>query len=168
MPESNFKPDKIAHVCLVVKDINQSVERYWQDFGIGPWRIVTYGSADCTGEATYRGQPGQFRMRFALTDVGGLTLEMVQHLEGQTIYKDHLEKNGESVHHMGILVDDIARAQAEMEAMGYKAIMTARGWGKSHDGDFAYMGTEEGLGVVYELVKLPTQRFDPDGFYPPQ
>ncbi|MCL4465677.1 MAG: VOC family protein [Chloroflexi bacterium] len=166
--QPSFRLNKIAHVCLVVKDIDKSMAAYYRDFGVGPWRLVTYGSADCAEGSTYRGQPGNFRMRFALTDVGGLTLEMVQTLQGPTIYDDHLKKCGESVHHMGIIVDELDKAVAEFAAMGFKPIMTARGWGKSHDGHFAYMGTEDALGVVYELVKMPTVRFDPDGFYPPQ
>ncbi|MHB1414010.1 MAG: VOC family protein [Chloroflexota bacterium] len=162
-----FKVDKLAHVCLVVEDIDKMVEAYWRDFGIGPWRIVTMDSATMK-EATYRGKPAQFRMRFALTDVGGFTLEMVQHLGGQTIYKDFQDKVGEGVHHLGLVVDNLGEAVAKMEAAGFKPIMTAVGYGKSRDGEFAYMGTEDELGTIYELVKLPTEKIDPDKFYPAQ
>ena len=163
-----FKLGKIAHVCLVVEDIDKTVQAYYRDLGLGPWRIITYGSAECKNGGTYRGEPGQFRMRFAMTDVSGLMLELVQHLEGRTIYKDFLEKQGEGVHHIGVVVPELDEAVAQFEAMGFKAIMTADGFGKSEDGRFAYMGTEGELGTIYELVQLPTVRFDPERFYPAQ
>lgn len=162
-----FPLQKIDQVCLVVENIDRMVEAYWRDFGIGPWRIITWGSSDCY-EATYMGRPAQFRMRFALANVAGLTLEMVQHLEGETIYKDYLKRAGVGVQHMGANVDNLDEAVAKMTAAGYKVLMSARGYGKSRDGHFAYMGTEDRLGTVWELVQMPTVRFDPDRFYPPQ
>lgn len=166
--QPSFNLGKIAHVCLVVEDIGKSVQAYNRDLGLGPWRIVTYGSAECANGGTYRGKPANYRMRFAMTDVSGLMLEMVQHLEGETIYQDFFKKNGEGVHHLGINVPNLAQAVAQFEAMGFKSIMTAHGFGKSHDGSFAYMGTEGELGTIYELVQVPTVRFDPDRFYPAQ
>jgi methylmalonyl-CoA/ethylmalonyl-CoA epimerase len=163
-----FNVGKIAHVCLVVEDIDKSVEAYHRELGLGPWRIVTYGSAECAQGGTYRGQPGHFRMRFAMTNVSGLVLELVQHLEGETIYQDFFEKSGEGIHHLGIDVPNLAEAVAQFEALGFKSIMTAHGFGKIHDGSFAYMGTEDELGTIYELVQPPTIRFDPDRFYPAQ
>jgi hypothetical protein len=162
-----FKLEKITQVCLVVEDIDKMVEAHWRRFGIGPWRILTFDSANCAS-CTYMGKPARFRMRFALADVAGLTLEMVQHLEGDTIYKDYLKRAGVGVQHLGTNVANLDEAVARMEALGYKALMTARGFGKSRDGHFAYMGTEEELGTVWELVQAPTVRFDPDRIYPAQ
>ena len=162
-----FKVEKITQVCLVVEDIDKMVEAYWHRFGIGPWRIVTFDSANCT-TCTYMGRPARFRMRFALTDVAGLTLEMVQHLDGDTIYKDYLKRAGVGVQHLGTNVTNLDEAIARMEALGFKVLMSARGFGKSRDGHFAYMGTEDELGTVWELVQPPTVRADPDRFYPAQ
>ena len=38
----SFLDRGVAQVALVVKDLDQAVERYWRGFGIGPWRFYTY------------------------------------------------------------------------------------------------------------------------------
>ena len=45
-------------------------------------------------------------------------------------------------------------------------IMDGAGFGLTGDGHFAYLDTEDSLGVTLELIQRPQNRVDPDKTYP--
>ena len=55
---------QVFQVCVVVKDIQKSVEQYWNIFGIGPWQIHTFRPADLF-DTTLRGKPEPYTMKIA-------------------------------------------------------------------------------------------------------
>jgi methylmalonyl-CoA/ethylmalonyl-CoA epimerase len=165
--EPRFKLSKINQIGFVVKDLDKSMEAYWKNFGIGPWRVYTYGFP-FVKDTTYRGQSENFHMRIALADVGDMLFELIQHLDGETLYKEYGEIAGEGVQHLGIFVPKLADAVQEAEAAGLKVIQSGRAFGVKGDGGFAYLDTAETLGTVYELIEIPEVRFPPERIYPPE
>ena len=61
--------------------------------GIGPWNVYTIGAPSMTG-MTYRGEPADFRIRHALAFSGEVMIELVQPLEGQSIWQEYLDARG--------------------------------------------------------------------------
>src|SRR5262245_52866182 len=45
---------KVVQVAMVVNDVEASVRRYWDDLGIGPWKLYTLGPAN-TSNMTFHG-----------------------------------------------------------------------------------------------------------------
>lgn len=167
MPQPKFPISKIDQVCIVVKDLDATVRRYWAELGIGPWRIYTYGPG-VLKYMTLDGRPAEYRMRVALTTVGPLIYEIIQPLSDNTIYSRFLRERGEGLHHLGIIVDDLETAAPELERLGYRMIQSGGGHGKHGDGGFAYFGTEDGLATIIELITLPKERIAPEAVYPPE
>ena len=156
----------IAQVALVVEDLDAAVENYWRLCGIGPWHFYTY-EAPLLKRMTYMGEPVQYSIRLALSYVGALRLELIQYRSGPTIYRDFLLKKGYGVHHFGLLVDDMHEAIRQAEASGYKVIQDGTGFGLDGDGHFAYLDTEDELGITLELIQRPKGRVQPEKIYPP-
>jgi catechol 2,3-dioxygenase-like lactoylglutathione lyase family enzyme len=142
------------------------VKHYHQLFGIGPWHIYTYGKP-LVKEMTYHGEPTEYRMRVALSYLGPTRIELIEPLEGETVYADFVEEHGYGVHHFGVLVDDMAAALAEAEAAGLTMTMDGAGFGADGDGHYAYLDTEDELGVTLELIERPEGRVPPERVYPP-
>jgi hypothetical protein len=44
--------------------------------------------------------------------------------------------------------------------------MEGAGFGLDGDGHFAYLDTEELLGITYELIQRPLRRYEPEAVYP--
>ena len=165
-PSGRLLPlQKIDQVCVVVRDLDRAMRHYWNILGIGPWRVYTYGPP-LVKDTTYRGRRVDYRMRLAFATVGNLAFELIEPLEGPTIYHEFLERGGEGIQHFGIFVPNLEEAAAEMRAHGFEVIMSGRGFGKGGDGGYAYFDTEERLGAVYELIEAPAERYPPERIYP--
>ena len=160
-----FLKTGIAQVCIIVKDLDKAVKNYWKMFGIGPWQFYTYGKP-LVKEMTYRGEPAEYKMRIALAYMGPLRIELIEPLEGDTIYRDFVKEHGYGVHHFGVLVEDMESAIAQAEASGLVMTQDGSGFGLDGDGHYAYLDTEDEIGVTIELIERPKGRVAPEKVYP--
>ena len=154
----------IHQIGIVVRDLDKAMEAYWRILGIGPWRVYAHGHP-VVPVTTYRGRPENYRHRVALADIGALQIELIQHLDGNTIYKEFLDRFGEGVQHLGIFVENADASAKEAEAAGLKVIQSGTGHGPNRDGAYFYIDTAEELGVVYELIQM-RQKAQPERVYP--
>lgn len=153
-------------MAILVKDLDKTVENYWTVFGIGPWQFYTYGKP-LVRQMSYRGRPADYRMPIALSQIGPLRIELIEAKEGDSIYSDFIREHGYGVHHLGILVDDMKDALAQTDSAGLSMIQDGSGFGLDGDGHYAYLATEEALGVTLELIQRPKARVKPEKIYPP-
>lgn len=165
VPELPFLKQGIAQVAIVVEDLEEAISTYWRLFGIGPWDIYTYGKP-LVRSMTYHGEPADYEMRLALSYMGDTRIELIEPLEGHTVYADFVEAHGYGVHHFGFLVDDMEEALAQAEAAGIEMIMDGAGFGLEGDGHYAYLDTESVIGFTVELIERPEARMSPDQVYP--
>ena len=89
-----------------------------QHLDIGPWTAYRLESARLK-DMRYHGEQAEFSLRHALAWQGELQFELIQPLSGPSIFADHLEAHGESLHHVGKYVDDHPAAVAEAIAKGF-------------------------------------------------
>ncbi len=155
MEPSELGLNRINHVCIMVRDLDATMERFWRILGIGPWRIHTSGHG-YTG--TYHGQPNQFRQLAASAQAGSFRIELVQHLEGDTTGRDFLERHGEGLQHVGIYVSNLDEALAHFKAHGIGVLTANDGLGARGDGRHTYVDTVPILGAELELVQPAFER----------
>ncbi len=163
-PKMKFKLTGIRQIGLVVKDLDKAMEAYWKILGIGPWRIYSHGHP-MVPVTMYRGRPEKYRHRVGLADVGNMQIELIQHLEGETIYKEFMAQFGEGVQHLGAFVDDAKTVVKEAEAAGFTVIQSGTGHGPNRDGGYYYLDTSKELGVVLEIIQI-RDRAVPERVYP--
>jgi catechol 2,3-dioxygenase-like lactoylglutathione lyase family enzyme len=162
-----FLDNGIAQMALVVEDLDRTVENYWRYFGIGPWHFYTY-CRPLVKDMSYYGVEADYKMRIALSNFGPTRIELIEVIEGDTIYRDYIENHGYGVQHFGLLVENMEDALARAEAEGFRVIMDGSGFGPDGDGHYAYLDTEELLGVTLELISRPKRRHPPEKVYPPE
>jgi len=173
MSEKNVSPvlpflqKGVAQIALVVKDLDKTVENYWKLFGIGPWHFYTYGKP-LVKKMSYHGDPAEYKMRVALSYLGPLRIELIEMVEGDTVYADFVKEHGYGIHHLGILVEDMQAAIAEAEAAGLAMTQDGSGFGVGGDGHYAYLDTEPHIGTTIELIERPKGRMPPEKIYPPE
>ena len=135
-------PDQIG---LVVRDIQKTIEAYTELFQWGPFEIVEREYTEST--STYHGKPGNSKYRVAYAQLGPIQLELIQPLEGRTIYDEFIETRGEGLHHFGVLIDRIEERIAAMKQMGIEVLQSGERPGRK----YAYMDTEPPTGIMIEL-----------------
>ncbi len=162
-----FLKNGIAQIALVVPDLDEAVRNWWDRFGVGPWHFYTYGRP-LLRRMTRRGKPADYRMRLAVTSLGPLRIELIQALEGDTVYAEFVGKHGYGVHHLGLLVEDMPAALRQARKAGLPMTMDGAGFGLDGDGHYAYLDTEDLLGVTLEFIQRPRRRHKPEKVYPPE
>lgn len=142
-----MKDGDIVQVAHLVRDLDSTLERYWNDFKMGPWDIYTYDEKNLQ-DSMYRGKPGNHTYRIAVCWFGAIQMEVMQPVSGYSIYDEFLEKHGEGMHHIKLYYQDCDKAIREYEGKGYKVIQS----GRVGDDVFYYLETEEKMaGAVLEL-----------------
>lgn len=135
----------VSQIGVVVKDLHKAIEFYSKVWNMGPFKVFEPEYTD----RTYRGKPGNFKMRIALAASGPVQLELIEPLEGETIYDEFLEKKGEGIHHLGFDVDRIEDRISAMKKMGIQVLQS----GKRPGVAFAYMDTEALSGFIMEFIE---------------
>lgn len=148
---SNSFLGETIQVCVVTKDIRRTLDGFVK-MGIGPWRVYTFGP-ETVKDQTYMGKAERYSMRLALANTGTMMWEVIQPLEGPSIYKDFLAKHGEGVQHVGQACNGLAFDEqcAKFEARGLQLVQS----GTWRTVRYAYYGTEDLIGTTVEIFDFP-------------
>src|SRR5581483_5368841 len=137
----------LHHTCFVVHDVEKAAAALGES-GIGPWGVWTIEPA----ATTVRGQEVPFSFRIALASVGDSNLELLAPHEGESIFVDHLESNGEGFHHSCIAYSSreaLREAKAELVRQGREIVQSAD---MGEVGEFCYFEMPEIGGALLELL----------------
>jgi methylmalonyl-CoA/ethylmalonyl-CoA epimerase len=148
---------RVDQVAFVVRDLDLAAREYHERLGIGPWRIYHQASEDVR-DKTYRGQAGDFGVRYALAQAGNLWFELVEPTHGRSVHSEWLERRGPGLHHLGLFVDDLNRSLAAYAERGYEMVQSGCCYGLDGDGRYAYLDTTAVLSVYLELIERPARR----------
>lgn len=155
----------IAQICMIVPDLDKAMENYWKVFGVGPWHVYTYGKP-LVKRMTRHGKPAEYRMKVGLANIGDMRIELIQPLEGDTVYSEFVAKHGYGVHHLGILTDNMHRDLEKARAAGMAMTQDGAGFGPDDDGHYAYLDSEGLITTTLELIERPKRRNPPERIYP--
>lgn len=140
---------EITQVGLVVADLEATMAAYHRLLGWGPWNVYEYTAANLT-ELTVRGEPVEASYLGAETRAGPIGFELLQPLEGPTLYREWLDQHGEGFHHLGCMLpsrEAAARLVASLGASGAEVIGSGR---VGEDLEFFYLDTQPALKLVIE------------------
>ena len=149
-----LRPESICQVGLVVNDIEASARRYAQLFGLEARRVETPGYA--RAKTIVSGEPSEATAKLAFFQMGQLTIELIQPDDKPSIWRDHLDKYGEGVHHIAFSVDDTKRVENAFAEFGVKA--GQQGLYADASGMYTYLDSGPHLGVMIELLETFAKR----------
>ena len=115
----------INQIAIAVKDLEKVAANFWKILGIGPWAIYNWGEP-LVYDRKYHGKPARVREKVAVVQVGGVQLELVQAVEGPSVYRDWIEEHGEGLHHMNFLVEDVEETERNLAEEGFRCIQSGR------------------------------------------
>ena len=148
-----FLDSSIGQLGFVVENVDAMIQAYYENFGIGDWKVYTYGP-QLLSLMTYKGEPTSYSSRIALGYFGSTRVELIQPLEGRTVYSDFIENHGYGLQHLGIYVQDMKSSLEIVKQQGISVLMEGGGFGLDGDGHYTYW-IRKTYGICYELIQRP-------------
>ena len=144
-------PEKISHLAPVVRE-SQTASAFWERLGFPAFRTE---QATPRGDSEYRGKPLWLSFDVGYQHYDQIGYEwIVPTMTPPNIYAEFLKSHGEGIQHLGMPVDDLNKAVAEYERLGYH-VWQSGAWGdigKKGSGQYDYMDTDSIGGVSVELI----------------
>jgi methylmalonyl-CoA/ethylmalonyl-CoA epimerase len=141
--------NETVQLGIVVRDLEATVRRYEDDYGIGPWEFARIDLGEANNYREY-GRPVERSNRIAMATVGRVMWELIEPLDEDSIWARFLAEKGEGVHHVAVATPDFdgTVARAQPRAQRKDGVMLRC----EHSGvDIAYLDTQRDLGVVLEV-----------------
>ena len=139
---------KLAHISVVVENIEETI-RYYESLGVGPFEAPANHEFI---SKSYKGQPLNSRLIIREASLGSIILQIVEHLAGDCVAKDCLDRKGPGIYHLGFLVEDVNLEESRLNAAGIDALQKGR---REDDTGYTYFDTEKQAGVVLEIKQPP-------------
>lgn len=145
--KSTDKPtfSKLVQIGIVVKDMDETINRL-TSYGIGPFehRAVPAGAKEY-----YKGKPMDATFKITAVNVGGVELEFIQPVDGDSPHQEFLNDKGEGIQHLAFAVDNLDEDIVNLKKKGATVQM------QSDLGPLkvAYMDMETS-GLVFELMQF--------------
>lgn len=139
------------HIAIVVTDVDRAAKAYSNLFSIPQPKSFITESAD-TAKTQYDGKPTTARAKLAFFKTENMSFELIEPIGGPSAWKDGLDKNGPSAHHVAYNVKDIDKQIQILQANGYKLLHQGQ-WTDGNGGRYAYIDTTEHLGMMIELLE---------------
>ena len=143
---------KFRGVGIAVQDLEKTA-KYYQSLGIADLQPEVAFDSSTVRDLKVDGASADrvIKARTQVADMGPMAYEFVQPLEGETIYRNALERRGDGINDIVFAVADIEKETAELVQRGVSVVLS----GKPQNGSpFAYFGTlENGGHIMLKLVQ---------------
>lgn len=149
---------EVEEICIVTPDLERTAANLML-LGIGPWKLMEINPGNTT-EQTYRGRATAFSIRVGFANVGKVVFELMQPLDDNSIFAEHLRDKGEGLHHVSFSLDGIPWEDrvAAFKSRGFPVVQSGR-WLSGVR--FAFFDTETATGMSFETYRYPPGHVDP-------
>ncbi|MDH3997477.1 MAG: methylmalonyl-CoA epimerase [Desulfuromonadales bacterium] len=131
-------PQKISHVGIAVKSIEEALPFYRDTLG------MEFEGSEVVAEQ---------KVKVAFLAVGESRIELLEPTESDSPVAKFLEKNGPGVHHLAYEVSDLEQRLAELKEKGVRLIDETPRMG-AHNTRIAFLHPKASGGVLTELCEV--------------
>jgi len=98
-------------------------------------------------------EPESFgELLFSFIPLGNIYIELLQSTTSDGVMRKFIEKKGEGIHHISLVVDDIEAELSEMKLMGFQLI-SEKPYYNAHKNLVAFLHPKSTKGVLVELIQ---------------
>lgn len=159
------QPLPITQIAIVVHDLRAALEQYHRALGWGPWNVYEH-VAPQLHDTHLRGTPTEFSMLGAECHVGPIVVELLQPLEGPSIYREWLEEHGEGLHHIAVMRPSAEESEATRRHFADLGAAVLMGGRIGETIEFYYLDTQPLLKVILESGSGHAVDLKPSWTYP--
>ncbi len=148
MASTPLGTNKPMQIGLIVCNIEETVAAWSRLLGVARPDIIVTDPVD-VAHTEYQGQPTPARAKLAFFDMGQVTLELIEPIDGPSTWKDQLDEHGQSLHHIAFGIKGMAERIAVLAALGLPLIQR----GDYTGGRYAYLDGQKQYGAIIELLE---------------
>ncbi len=138
----------VMQMAYVPADFDAALAFWTKTMGVGPFFALDHVQLE---DMKYRGAPAQIDFSMVIGYWGDIQIELIrQHNDAPSIYKAWRDEGREGLHHVCILVDDMAAARAVCAQAGAVVVQEGKVAG---GGEVIYVDTGGGPGTIVEILK---------------
>lgn len=139
---------EVMQLAYVPADFDAALKFWIETMGAGPFFALDHVKLE---DVKYKGAPADIDFSMVLGYWGDIQIELIrQHNDSPSIYKAWRDESREGLHHVCILVDDMAKARAAVRDAGASVAQEAKVPG---GGEVIYVDTGGGPGTMVEILK---------------
>ncbi|MGH8461279.1 MAG: VOC family protein [Stenotrophobium sp.] len=136
----------IKQIAYVVADLDASIERWIENFGVGPWLV--YRNATMQGHC--RGAQTAVKMHVGLSYQDEVQIELIQVIsDTPSPYQDAAGRPRIGMHHIAWHAADLDRSVADAQARGLRPVFEA----SNGIVRVAYMESPQEIGPLFEFIE---------------
>jgi hypothetical protein len=139
----------VSQVSLVVNELQKTMEEYHRAFGWSGWKVFDHVEPTHHG-TELRGKSVPYSLRGAEVMVGSLNFELLEPLDGPSLWKEFLEAHGEGIASIAVMFDTRPESEivkAEFAKLGIDVTMRAL---IGDHIEYYYLDTQERFGCLIE------------------
>ncbi len=147
--------DSFMHVGVVVHNIEAALEKMKTIFDIKTYNIVDFPPKEMKKEDVqlyYHGKKNWFTARFCFIPMGTTEIELIEPIEGESVWKDFLREKGEGIHHLKYEVESLNETMEYFRERNIECSQYGSAVGKNFGKTWAYFETTKELGYVIEVL----------------
>ena len=138
----------VMQIAFVPKDFDVALNYWTQRMGVGPFFLIENIKLE---DMRYLGAPSDCVFSMALAYWGDVQIELIRpENDAPSIYNGEYGVNGDVLHHVCILTEDIGHARLYAERAGAKILVEAK---VGADGAVIYVDTGNGPGSIVEILQ---------------
>ncbi|ONI43327.1 hypothetical protein AN642_00520 [Epulopiscium sp. SCG-B10WGA-EpuloA2] len=143
------------HVGIIVNNIEETLEKMQKIFKIDEYRINLFPPENVNKDdiqLMYKGEKTWFTARFCFIKMGNSELELIEPLEGNSVWRDFLNEKGEGIHHLKFEVESLKETMDAFKEIGVECPQYGSAVGPNTGKIWAYFDTTKELGYVSEIL----------------
>lgn len=147
-------PEVVFQVAMVVRSVDETLERLKQCFEINEDSIVVKTTREMAEQGTftdttYLGKAAEFYIKTARLNFGGIDFEYVEPLNqsGGDPFSDWLMEHGQGIHHINVKMKDRGLLDRNMRELGVPVLTSGKMRGK----EFEFYDWREQFGFIAEI-----------------
>ncbi|NND06423.1 MAG: glyoxalase [Saprospiraceae bacterium] len=150
--EEGVLPDRhMKHIGILVPDIDIALDYWMKLLGIQDKPAIINAEGHEDNPTHFRGKLSDAKAKLAFISLENIQVELIEpYGDAQSHWKEFFANHGPVVHHVAFDVEGIGETYVDLfKESGYSEAQNG-GW---DGGEYSYMDTQEGLGVIIELLE---------------
>jgi len=148
--EIDLKNLKVEQLGFVYKDVEKQAKIFEELFNVPKFAIIP----ETTQVVKYRGKDSKVNTKIAISRQFNIQIELIQLIEGESVFKEFLDQGREGLHHISLFIEDIDSYIEYFEKRGIEMIYS----GSIGKRVYAFFDTEETLGMLLEVQETRKSR----------